>query len=39
MTVQTINKTTNKTIEEETISELDDKIEIYIENKLTKGDK
>jgi len=39
MTVQTINKTTNKTIEEETISELDDKIEIYIEDKLTKGDK
>jgi len=39
MTIQTINKTTNKTIEEETISELDDKIEIYIENKLTKGDK
>jgi len=39
MTVQTINKTTNKTIEEETISELDDKIEIYIEDKLTKEDK
>jgi len=39
MTIQTINKTTNKTIEEETISELDDKIEIYIEDKLTKGDK